>query len=168
MKGAFIMKYCSTIILRLIVFASGAIMLAICAICFGAIWKATKTPPSSNLETLLFVLFAGTCLVAVPFFIALYQSLKILRYIDTKQAFSELSAKALNIITRSALAGFIIFSLCGLPCAYIFAELDDAPGLVLVGMTLAGAAFVIFVFTSVLNRLLQDAIVMKTENELTI
>jgi hypothetical protein len=48
------------------------------------------------------------------------------------------------------------------------AEKDDAPGLVVVGMVIAGVAFVIFVFASVLNRLLQDAIAMKSENDLTI
>ncbi len=48
------------------------------------------------------------------------------------------------------------------------AKKDDAPGLVIIGMAIAGVAFIIFVFASVLNRLLQDVIAMKTENDLTI
>jgi aromatic ring-opening dioxygenase catalytic subunit (LigB family) len=44
----------------------------------------------------------------------------------------------------------------------------NSPGLVVIGMAIAGVAFVIFVFASVLNRLLHDAIALKSENDLTI
>jgi hypothetical protein len=117
---------------------------------------------------LSYVLLIGTCAAAIPCFTALYQSYKLLGYIDTGRAFSELSVKALKIITRSALIEFFICTLGGLPFFIAVADKDDAPGLVLVGMAIAGVAFVIFVFASVLNRLLQDAIVMKSENDLTI
>lgn len=61
-----------------------------------------------------------------------------------------------------------ICTLGGLPFFYVVAEKDNAPGLVLIGMTIAGIAFIIYVFASVLYKLLQDAIVIKTENDLTI
>lgn len=159
------MKRYSTMILRLAIFVAGAIVIAICS---GTAWLAIKTSPSSEYYILSYVLLIGTCLAAIPYFTALYQSYKLLGYIDTDRAFSELSVKALKIITYSALAEFFICTLGGLPFFYAVAEKDDAPGLILIGMAIAGVAFVIFVFASVLNRLLQDAIAMKSENDLTI
>ncbi|HHY82777.1 MAG TPA: DUF2975 domain-containing protein [Clostridiales bacterium] len=75
---------------------------------------------------------------------------------------------AFYVIMKSVFAEFLICTLGGLPFFYIVAEKDDAPGLIIIGMTIAGIAFVIFVFASVLNRLLQDVIAIKTENDLTI
>ena len=46
--------------------------------------------------------------------------------------------------------------------------MDDAPGLIIIGMAIAGGAFVVAVFASVLKRLLQDAVNVKSENDLTI
>lgn len=159
------MKRYSTTILRLAIFIGVVIVISICT---GVAWMAIKTDSSSNYYILSYVLFAGTCVAVIPCFIALYQSYKLLGYIDTGRAFSELSVKALNIIMYSALVEFFICIFGGLPFFYIVAEIDDAPGLIFVGMAIAGASFVIFVFASILNKLLQDAIAMKSENDLTI
>ena len=152
-------------ILRLAIIIAGMVVLAICS---GAAWQAIKINPSSDYFVLSYVLLASTCLAAVPCYIALYQSYKLLGYIDAGSVFSDLSVKALKFITRSAFAEFIICTLGGLPFFYVVAKKDDAPGLVIIGMAIAGVAFIIFVFASVLNRLLQDVIAMKTENDLTI
>ena len=48
------------------------------------------------------------------------------------------------------------------------AEADDAPGLVLIGAVLACSPLVIAVFAAVLERLLQNAIDIKSENDLTV
>ena len=48
------------------------------------------------------------------------------------------------------------------------AELDDAPGVVIVGMISIFAPMVIAVFAAVLQRLLQEAITIKSENDLTV
>lgn len=159
------MKRCSTIFLRIAIFVAGAIILAIC---FGAGCLAVKTNPASGYLILSRVLLGVTCAAAIPFYIALYQSFKLLGYIDTNRAFSDLSVKALKIITWSSLVEFLICALGGLPFTYFLAEKEDAPGLILIGMAITGVVFVIFVFTSVLNRLLQDAIMMKSEIDLTI
>ena len=159
------MKNISTMILRLAIIAAGIIVLAICSV---ATWQAIKTNPSSDYYILSYVLLIGTCLAAVPCYIALYQSYKLLGYIDTGCAFTALSVKALKIIMYSALVEFLICTLGGLPFFYVVTEKDDAPGLIIIGMAIAGVAFIIFVFASVLNRLLQDVIAMKSENDLTI
>jgi hypothetical protein len=48
------------------------------------------------------------------------------------------------------------------------AEVDDAPGLILVGMVPIFTSLVIAVFAAVLQRLLQEAIDIKSENDLTV
>src|SRR5690554_4862012 len=106
------MERYSTTILRLSIIIAGAIVLTICG---GTAMIAIDTNPSSGYLTLSYVLFAGTCLAAIPFYIALYQSYKLLRLIETDCAFSGLSVQALKIITRSALLEFIICTLGGLP-----------------------------------------------------
>lgn len=152
-------------ILRLAIFIAGAIVLAIC--CFAA-WQAINTDASSDYFSLSYIFLTGTCLAAIPCFIALYQSYKLLGYIDTNRAFSESSAKALRIIKNSALVEFFICVFGGLPFFYVVAEKQDAPGLIIIGLVIAGVAFIISVFASVLSRLLHEAIAMKKENDLTI
>lgn len=55
-----------------------------------------------------------------------------------------------------------------LPFIYFVARLDDAPGLIVLGMFVVFAAFVISVFAALLQKLLQVAIDIKTENDLTV
>jgi len=82
-------------ILRLAIIIAGMVVLAICS---GAAWQAIKINPSSDYFVLSYVLLAGTCLAAVPCYIALYQSYKLLGYIDAGSVFSDLSVKALKFI----------------------------------------------------------------------
>lgn len=157
------MKRYSTLILRLAIFIAGAIVLAICS---GALWTVIKMDSSSEYYVLSYVLLIGTCSAAAPFFIALYQSFKLLRLIDTHRAFTELSAKALKVITRTAFIEFLMCTIVGLPFLYIVAEKDDAPGLIILGMVISGAAFTLYMLASVLHRLLLDAVHLKSENDL--
>ncbi len=55
-----------------------------------------------------------------------------------------------------------------MPFVYLVAELDDAPGLIVIGMVIAFASVVIAVFAAVLQRLLQEAIDIKSENDLVV
>ncbi len=48
------------------------------------------------------------------------------------------------------------------------AERDDAPGIIIIGMIMIFASLVIAVFAAVLQRLLKDAIDIKSENDLTV
>lgn len=156
----------SILILRLAVFVAGAVMLAIC----GAVaWLTmTSTNPSDDYYYLNYILLTGVLAASVPYFIALYQSQKLLVNIDASRAFSDSSVLALKAITRCAFADFLICAIAGLPFFYTVAQIEDAPGLILIGMAITGLAFVISVFASILNRLLQEVIAMKSENDLTI
>jgi hypothetical protein len=51
---------------------------------------------------------------------------------------------------------------------YIIAEREDAPGIILIGLALTFAPLIISVFAAVLQKLLENAIDMKEENDLTV
>ena len=104
---------------------------------------------------------------AIPFYFALYQAFKLLSYIDKNKAFSELSVKALKNIKYCAITISSLYVVV-MPLFYLIAELDDAPGLILIGMVIIFASMVIAVFAAVLQRLLQEAIDIKSENDLTV
>ncbi len=48
------------------------------------------------------------------------------------------------------------------------ADLDDAPGLMLVGIAVVFIPFAVYTLTSVLENLLEHAILLKTDHDLTV
>ena len=102
----------------------------------------------------------------MPFYFALYQAFKLLRYIDKNTAFSELSVKALKNIKYCAITISGLYVL-GLPLFHFIAKKVDPP-IVLMGLIIIFASLVIAVFAAVLQRLLQEAINIKSENDLTV
>ncbi|MFC4559728.1 DUF2975 domain-containing protein [Virgibacillus kekensis] len=163
------MKRGSTLFLKLAVIFIGLPVLALCIFLLPQIATEAFTHAQEGSELayvvfgILFVMYVST----IPFYFALYQSFKLLGYIDKKQAFSELSVKALKKIKNCAItiSGFYTLAL---PLVFMVAQWDDAPGLVLIGMVIVGASMVIAVFAAVLQRLLKDAIDIKSENDLTV
>ena len=103
----------------------------------------------------------------VPFFAALYQGFRLLGYIDSNKAFSELSLKSIQKI-RSCAAAISIIYLFAMPLFYIVAEIDDAPAVILVGMIFVFAPLTVTVFAAILKKLHKNAIDLKNDNELTI
>ena len=79
----------------------------------------------------------------------------------------ELSVKALKKIKYCAITISSLHVLV-LPLFYLFAEKDDAPGVIFVGLVVPFASMVIAVFAAVLQKLLKDAIDIKSENDLTV
>lgn len=163
------MKQGSTLFLKIAVIFIGIPVLAACIFLLPQIAKEAMEQ-AANGAILAYVVFAVLLIMyvsAIPFYYALYQSFKLLRYIDNNQAFSQVSVTALKSIKKSAItiSGLYVVAL---PFVYIVAEWDDAPGLILLGMVMVGAPMVIAVFAAVLQRLLQEAINIKSENDLTV
>lgn len=97
----------------------------------------------------------------------MYQALRLLSYIDNNQAFSELSVKALKNIKYCAItisSLYVVF----MPLIYLMAEVDDAPGIIVIGMVIIFGCSVVAVFAAVLQKLLRSAIEIKSENDLTV
>ena len=160
------MKRGSTLFLKLAVILMGIPVLALCVFAVPMIVRNVAEGLSGWDYVILGILMT-MYVSAIPFYTALYQAFKLLIYIDKNKAFSELSVRALKKIKNCAatISGLYVISL---PLFFIFAELDDAPGVVMVGMVLVFAPIVIAVFAAVLQRLLQEAIDIKSENDLTV
>lgn len=160
------MKRVSTLFLKVAVFLIGMPILALCIFVVPGIanFAAELYPDHAYLKYLVFTdLYAS----AVPFYLALYQSFRLLIYIDRNEAFSELSVRALKNIKYCAVAISILY-VVGLPLLYLIAEADDAPGVILIGLVIIFASMVIAFFAAVLQRLLKEAIDIKSENDLTV
>jgi len=163
------MKQGSTLFLKIALFLIGAPVLALCIFLLPRIGIEAFEHLKDGLELpymvfgILFLMYVS----AIPFYFALYQAFKLLSYIDKNLAFSEISVVALKKIKTCALtiSGLYVIAL---PFIFIIAEWDDAPGLALIGMVIVGASLVIAVFAAVLQRLLQEAIYIKSENDLTV
>jgi hypothetical protein len=158
----------STVFLRAAVLAIGGIVLALCVFALPALWTSVDGDKEYGDIAYAFywivgLLYAG----AIPFFYALYQSLKLIGYIDTNKAFSKASVRALKRIAWCGVVIAVLFAAME-PWLYVWAEHDDAPGVILFGMIIAGASLTISVFAAVLQRLLSQAIDIKKENDLTV
>jgi hypothetical protein len=112
-------------------------------------------------------LLLGMTLAALPFFFALYQGLLLLRAIDKNAAFSAHSVTAIRHIKFCAAIISAFYALM-MPFIVRVAEKDDAPGVALIGLMLIFAPLVTAVFAAVLQKLLQNALDLKSENDLTI
>lgn len=163
------MERASTLFLKAAVIIIGIPVLALCIFALPhvvqlAFAEAVKGAALGYMVLgIMFVVYGS----AIPFYFALYQALKLLSYIDKNEAFSELSVIALKKIRNCAIiiSGLYILML---PFIYIIAKWDDAPGLLLIGLVIAGASMVIAVFAAVLKKLLKQAVDIKAENELIV
>lgn len=158
------MKQGSTLFLKIAVFLIGAPVLALGI--FGVTYLVNN-PANPNYAHILYPIVIGMYISVIPFFVALYQAFKLLSYIDKSLAFSDFSVKALQKIKFCAMTMSGVYIVI-LPFIFLVAELDDAPGLVIVGMVPIFAPMVIAVFAAVLQRLLKEAITIKHENDLTV
>ncbi|UJF33937.1 DUF2975 domain-containing protein [Paenibacillus hexagrammi] len=153
-----------TLFLKLVVILIGIPILALCI--FWLPWVAGEI--NKHLTTFwLYPALVGLYGSTLPFFAALYQAFKLLTYMDKNHAFSELSVTALRRIKYCAIT-ICILQTAVIPLLYMIAELDDAPGLIIMGLIIPFASLVIAVFAAVLQKLLNNAIDIKTENDLTV
>lgn len=120
-----------TLFLKIAVVLTGLPVLVLCIFLLPetAEFFAELNP---KLDFLQYPFLIGLYVTAIVFFVALYQTLKLLSYIDRNQAFSDLSVKTL------------------------------------IGMVIIFGCMVIAVFAAVLQKLLKNAIDIKSENDLTI
>jgi len=156
------MKRGSTLVLRAVVWLMGLVVLGICLI---ALPPAIHTELQGDFDYAPLLL--GLYFPAIPFFVALKQTLKLIGYIDHNQAFTPQSVIALKLIKYCA---YIISGLfaAGMPYIFYLADRDDAPGLAAIGFIIIGASFVIGTAAAVFQQLVQHAADLKMENDLTV
>jgi hypothetical protein len=160
------MKRGTTLFLKIAVILIGLPVLAMCIFLVPEIGNYAEElyPDIAYMKYLVLIdLYAA----AIPFYFALYQALKLLSYIDKNKAFSDLSVKALKNIKYCAITISVLY-VVGMPLFFLIGDKDDAPGVIVIGLVIIFASMVIAVFAAVLQRLLQEAIDIKSENDLIV
>ena len=160
-------KQGSTIFLKVVIFLIGIAVLAVCI--FGlpgvASRDAAAHPETAYLQCPFLVYAYVLC---IPFYAVLYQVFKLLTYIDKNRAFSELSVRALRYIKYCAITISILIVVGIIISAAIFYGSEDITGIIMLTLISIFASSVIATFAAVLQRLLQEAIDIKSENDLTV
>jgi Protein of unknown function (DUF2975) len=105
-------------------------------------------------------------LASISFFVALYQAFKVLGYVRQNKAFSQPNVKAMRTIKFCALAiiGFVavgeLFIMLG--------NSDDRAGGVFMGILITLGSVVVATAAAMFERILQNAVDIKSENDLTV
>src|SRR5262245_25697991 len=112
----------------------------------------------------LFIAYAY--LGSIPLFVGLYQALRLLGFIGRNEIFSERSVRALRTIKYCALLliGFVAVSLLFM----IGGDRDDRPAGVFMRLLITFPSIVVAITAAMFERILQNAVDIKTENDLTV
>jgi hypothetical protein len=158
------MKRWSTIFLKVII-----LIIAI-AVLTGMIWFPQTEGRAVNLDLIsiykdpfiIYIYFAS-----IPFFIGLYQAFKLLNLIESNKAFSQDAVITLKIMKLASLSliGFIILALIFIR---FFANGDDPAGPTMLGVCVSLGFGVIATAAGIFQKLLQNAVDIKSENDLTV
>jgi len=158
------MKKSSTIFLQVVIVLIG----------IGALALMLRFPLTEgravNLD--LFSIYADPFIVymylAIAFFVALYQAFKLLGYIGQNKVFSLSSVKALRNIKYCAIVLSILIVMAGLYIRIFHAKDDDPAGFLAMCIVTTFISIVIATAAAVFERTLQNAVDLKSENDLTV
>jgi hypothetical protein len=125
-----------------------------------------------NVNTTLFQIYfkdpflAYAYVASIPFFVALYQAFKVLGDPGQNKVFTPEAVKALRTTKYCALAiiGFVI----GAEIFIMLQTGEDRAGGVYIGIVITFGSVVIATAAAVFERVLQNAVDLKSENDLTV
>jgi hypothetical protein len=158
------MKRSSTIFLQVVIVLIGIGALAL------MLWEPHVEGRNAH-ATLVEIYFedpflAYAYIASIPFFAALYQAFKVLGYAGQNKIFSQAAVNALRTIKYCAIAiiGFVAVSVIFMP----FSDPDDRPPGVVMRILITFGAIVAATAAAMFQRILQNAVEMKSENDLTV
>lgn len=159
------MKRISTVFLQAVI-----VLIGIVAVVFLIRFPLTEGR-AANLD--LFSIYADPFILygyvaSIAFFVALYKAFKLLGYIGQNKVFSSNSVKALKSIKYCAIVLSILIVAAGLYIRIFHSEEDDPAGFLVICIVTTFASIVVATAAAIFERLLQNAIDMKSENDLTI
>jgi hypothetical protein len=158
------MKRGSILFLRAVLLLVGARVLA------GLLWEPHLEGRNANADVTT-IYFRDPFLVYVyvgslPFFFGLIQAVKLLGYVGQGQAFSPAAVQAVRYIKFSAL--IVIAFIAGAEAYILLGVSDDRAGGVAMGILASFVCVVTAAAAAVLERVLQSAVVLRAENDLTV
>ena len=159
-------KHSSTLFLKAVLGIIAAVALAFCV--FGlpgmAAMDAKLHPETAYLQYPFLIV---AYIFFTPFFIALYQTFRLLTLIDQGQAFSDAAVKALKTIKYCALT-IIAFIVLGELATIALIRGEDITHIITIGVIITVGSAAVALFASLLQKLVRDAIRLKSENELIV
>ncbi|MBI1177652.1 DUF2975 domain-containing protein [bacterium] len=105
-------------------------------------------------------------ITSIPFFVALYQAIKVLGYAGQNKIFTHEAVKALRTIKYCALVmiGFVAVSVIFM----INGDREDRPPGVVMRVFVTFGSIVVATAAAMCERILQNAVDLKSENDLTV
>ena len=159
------MKRISIVFLQAVIVLIGIVALAI------LLWFPLTEGRAANLDLFSiyfdpFILYGYAASIA--FFVALYNAFKLLRYIGQNKVFSSNSVKTLKNIKYCAFVLSILIVLAGLYIRLFHNKEDDPAGFLAICIVSTFVSIVVATAAAIFEKLLQNAIDIKSENDLTI
>lgn len=159
------MKRISTVFLQAVIVLIGIVALAI------MIRIPLTEGRATNLD--LFSIYSDPFILygyaaSIAFFVALYQAFKLLGYIGQNKVFSSKSVKALKSIKYSAIGLSILIVAAGLYIRIFHSKEDDPAGFLAICVVTTFVSIIVATAAAIFEKLLQNAIDIKSENDLTI
>jgi len=159
------MKKAPTVFLQVVVVLIGIVALV------GLIVFPLTEGRAVNLDLLSiyadpFILYGYASSVA--FFVALYKAFKLLGYIGQNEVFSSNSVGTLKSIKYCAIVLSILIVMAGIYIRLFHSEEDDPVGFLAMCMVTTFVSIVVATAAAIFEKILQKAIDMKSENDLTI
>lgn len=105
---------------------------------------------------------------SIAFFVALYKAFKLLGYIGQNKVFSSSSVKALKSIKYCAIVLSVLIVTAGLYIRIAHNKEDDPAGFLAICIVTTFVSVVVATAAAIFEKILQNAIDMKSENDLTI
>ena len=159
------MKRISIVFLQVVVLGIGVVALAL------LIWLPLTEGRAVNLD--LFHIYSDPFILygyasSIAFFVALYKAFKLLGYIGQNRVFSSDSVRALKSIKYCAIALSILIVMAGVYIRIFHAKEDDPAGFLGMCIMTTFVAIVVATAAAIFEKILQTAVDMKSDNELTI
>ncbi|CAL1516323.1 DUF2975 domain-containing protein [Chitinophaga sp. MM2321] len=105
---------------------------------------------------------------SIAFFVALYKAFKLLGYIGQNKVFSSNAVKTLRSIKYCAIVLGVLIVAAGLYIRIAHNKDDDPAGFLAICIVTTFVSIVIATAAAIFEKILQNAIDMKSENDLTI
>ncbi|MEZ4809257.1 MAG: DUF2975 domain-containing protein [Allomuricauda sp.] len=105
---------------------------------------------------------------SIAFFVALYKAFRLLGYIAQDKLFSLNAVRALRSIKNSAIILSILIAMAGLYIKLFHDKADDPAGFLAMCIVTTFISIAVAAAVAVLEKILQNAVDMKSENDLTI
>jgi hypothetical protein len=135
------------------------------------IWFPLTEGRATNLDLFsiysdMFILYGYAASIA--FFVALYNAFKLLGYVGQNKVFSSPSVKTLKTIKYCAIILGISIVAAALYIRIFHNKEDDPAGFLVICFVMTFASIVVATTAAIFEKIIQNAVDMKSENDLTI